>query len=65
MINKVNATWKPSEEIRLRHRYIDLRRRNLQDNLRRRSTIINAARNLLINKGKHELRIYYRLLYYC
>ncbi|KAI8049466.1 tRNA synthetases class II-domain-containing protein [Syncephalis plumigaleata] len=45
----------PSEEIRLRHRYIDLRRRSLQDNLRHRSAIIHAARSLLIEKGFIEV----------
>ncbi|KAI9591907.1 tRNA synthetases class II-domain-containing protein [Syncephalis fuscata] len=45
----------PSEEIRLRHRYIDLRRRTLQNNLRRRSAIINAARNKLLEQGFLEV----------
>ncbi|RKP23978.1 tRNA synthetases class II-domain-containing protein, partial [Syncephalis pseudoplumigaleata] len=49
------STKLPSEEIRLRHRYIDLRRRVLQDNLRHRSAIINAARHILLDKGFIEV----------
>jgi aspartyl-tRNA synthetase len=43
------------EEIRLEHRYLDLRRRPLQRSLRMRHTMNQAARNYLASQGCLEL----------
>ncbi|CAI2171492.1 14820_t:CDS:10, partial [Funneliformis geosporum] len=40
----------PNEEVRLRHRYIDLRRDFLQNNLRKRSLASWTVRNFLVNE---------------
>ncbi len=46
---------KLSEEIRLKYRYIDLRRERMAKNLIMRSKIANSARNFLISKGFIEV----------
>ena len=45
----------PSEEARLRHRAIDLRRSLMQRNLRLRSAAVAAARTCLIDRGFCEV----------
>jgi len=39
------------EDVRLKHRYVDLRRQEMQEKLRMRSKISNAVRNYLDDKG--------------
>ncbi len=43
------------EELRLRHRYLDLRRKRMNDNLRLRAQTIQAARRFLENEGFIEV----------
>ena len=43
------------EELRLRHRYLDLRRKRMNDNLRLRARTIQAARRFLEDKGFIEV----------
>ena len=43
------------EELRLRHRYLDLRRKRMNDNLRLRARTIQAARRFLENEGFIEV----------
>jgi len=45
----------PAEELRLRHRHLDLRRRELQDNLMLRHRLVLAARNYFHGKGFIEV----------
>ncbi|KAI9321075.1 tRNA synthetases class II-domain-containing protein [Dichotomocladium elegans] len=45
----------PNEEVRLRHRYLDLRRSELQENIRLRSQTANIVRSYLIEKGFVEI----------
>ncbi|KAJ1984529.1 aspartate--tRNA ligase msd1 [Dimargaris cristalligena] len=40
----------PKEEIRLKHRHLDLRRTQLQQNLQKRSTVCHTVRRLLIEE---------------
>ncbi|KAG0226886.1 hypothetical protein BGW41_004063 [Actinomortierella wolfii] len=46
---------KTNEEVRLKHRVLDLRRQNLQDNLRRRSYAAWVVRDYLIGQGFVEV----------
>ena len=43
------------EELRLRHRYLDLRRKRMNDNLRLRAQTIQAARRFLEDAGFIEV----------
>ncbi|KAF7729113.1 hypothetical protein EC973_004881 [Apophysomyces ossiformis] len=45
----------PNEEVRLRYRYLDLRRQQLQDNIRLRSLTANTVRQYLIAHGFTEI----------
>ena len=45
----------PAEELRLRHRYLDLRRTELQDNLVLRHKLLQATRKYLSDSGYLEL----------
>ncbi|KAI9099345.1 aspartyl-tRNA synthetase [Phlyctochytrium arcticum] len=49
----------PSEEVRLKYRYVDLRRRELQENLRRRSAAAHVIRNFLIGRQFVEVETPY------
>ncbi|KAJ3803117.1 hypothetical protein GGU11DRAFT_740080 [Lentinula aff. detonsa] len=45
----------PSEDIRLRYRYLDLRRSVLSDNLQKRSRVAHLVRNILHDSGFVEI----------
>ena len=45
------AAAKVSEDLRMTYRYLDLRRKGMQDNLRRRHEIVQAIRNYLDGAG--------------
>ena len=51
------------EEIRLQHRYLDLRRRPLQEALRQRHDMYQAARNYLTSKGCLEIETPFMVRY--
>lgn len=44
-----------TEEVRLKHRYIDLRRHRMQQNIRMRSAVSFAVRQSLYEQGFHEI----------
>ncbi|ORZ02392.1 tRNA synthetases class II-domain-containing protein [Syncephalastrum racemosum] len=50
-----SAAKLPNEEVRMRYRYLDLRRDELQRNIRLRSLTANTVRQTLIDKGFTEI----------
>lgn len=52
---RVAETGRTNEELRLRHRYLDLRRPELQKNFLMRHKLFQAARNHLANRGFAEV----------
>lgn len=46
------ALMQPSEDLRLRYRFLDLRRTMLSDNLQKRSQVAHLVRNTLHDSGK-------------
>ncbi|KAI9481356.1 MAG: tRNA synthetases class II-domain-containing protein, partial [Benjaminiella poitrasii] len=50
-----NQAQLPNEEVRLRYRYLDLRRNELQRNIRLRSLTANTVRDYLIKNGFTEI----------
>jgi aspartyl-tRNA synthetase len=49
-----------SEETRIQYRYLDLRRRNLTDNIRLRSLVAHTVRDLLFRQGESDIGIAHR-----
>jgi len=45
-----------NEEIRLKHRYLDLRSERMQRNLKIRQQVFHFARNYLVNEGFNEIQ---------
>lgn len=52
---ELDATKPPSEDLRLKYRFIDLRRQKMQDNLRLRHRLTTTARNFLDREGFFEI----------
>ncbi len=50
------GTPEPGEEVRLRHRYLDLRRQKMQRNIRLRSQVITSLRRRMTEQGFHEFQ---------
>jgi aspartyl-tRNA synthetase len=50
-VARVRGEPLPAEELRLRHRYLDLRRAELQQNLILRHRLLQASRRLLSDRG--------------
>ena len=55
----VNSDVDTSEELRLRHRYLDLRREGVQNNIVLRSKIIQTLRQSMLQRGFLELQTPY------
>ncbi|MBI1274116.1 MAG: aspartate--tRNA ligase [Alphaproteobacteria bacterium] len=53
---QVNADADTGEEVRLRYRFLDLRRQKMQENLILRSNVIASIRRRMIEQGFHEFQ---------
>ena len=52
----INSHFDTSEEIRLKYRFLDLRREDLHQQIILRSKIINYLRNRMLNEGFEEFQ---------